>query len=372
MEVVKDKTSGRIESLQILRAFAFLGIFASHCGIASPGIGSWGSSVFFALSGFLMVYRYLGKDVDCTFKSCLLFSINKVSKLYYLHIITMIASLMFPVFFHGSSILEQIAKNYRAIILHISLLQSWIPQSNYYFSLNGPSWFLSDCLFIYAVFPLILFLIKKLKTKQQAGICLIIIYILHLVFGYGLRSIHLLDGFSDNFVKWAIYINPIYRLGDFIIGGLLGCIYEFECRRCNKDCPSMIQYTILELFSLFLFIISRMIVTGIITGFFRTWWFMYSGLYIPSNLLFIWVFAFKRGVITRTIQYKFLHFIGNVSMYAYLIHGIVIGYLQKIWFLVFQNNITRFYLIVLSLSVTCILSVLFEKHNKDVLNRIKI
>ena len=46
----------RLDSLQGLRAFAFLGIFLGHCGIGSAA--GMSVCVFFVLSGFLMIYNY--------------------------------------------------------------------------------------------------------------------------------------------------------------------------------------------------------------------------------------------------------------------------------------------------------------------------
>lgn len=51
----------KIQSLQGLRAVAFIFILISHCGINFGGFGEWGVSVFFILSGFLMSYNYVGK-----------------------------------------------------------------------------------------------------------------------------------------------------------------------------------------------------------------------------------------------------------------------------------------------------------------------
>lgn len=50
----------RLNSLQGLRAVAFMGVFLGHCGIGSGG--GMGVSVFLVLSGFLMIYNYYQKD----------------------------------------------------------------------------------------------------------------------------------------------------------------------------------------------------------------------------------------------------------------------------------------------------------------------
>ena len=49
----------KIESLQGLRALAFLGVFASHTYLKSFRFtGAWGVSVFFMLSGFFYAFRF--------------------------------------------------------------------------------------------------------------------------------------------------------------------------------------------------------------------------------------------------------------------------------------------------------------------------
>ena len=50
----------QIESLQILRAIAFLEIFLGHCGITFF-TGAFGVSIFIVLSGFCMALNYLPK-----------------------------------------------------------------------------------------------------------------------------------------------------------------------------------------------------------------------------------------------------------------------------------------------------------------------
>lgn len=162
--------SGHIESLQTVRALAFLGIFASHCGVTK--LGNWGVSVFFILSGFLMVYSYYNKPLNTSFKSCLAFSLKKIKKLYPLHILMMLTALVFVA---HSLILDYSVK--RVIlylgqtVLNVLLLQTWVPSESVYFSLNGVAWYLSVCLFIYACFPPILKRVRGGRYPQIAAYC---------------------------------------------------------------------------------------------------------------------------------------------------------------------------------------------------------
>ena len=90
----------RIDSLQAVRALAFLGIFLSHSDItAFSSGGAWGVSVFLILSGFLMYYSYYGDNrvQNLGLKYSIRFGISKIKKLYPLHIVTMISALPFMI-----------------------------------------------------------------------------------------------------------------------------------------------------------------------------------------------------------------------------------------------------------------------------------
>ena len=79
----------RLDNLQGLRAIAFVLIFLSHCGIGD--LARWSVTLFFVLSGFLMVYNYFSRDtVACSIKQNVLFSYKKINKLFWLHLIMLL------------------------------------------------------------------------------------------------------------------------------------------------------------------------------------------------------------------------------------------------------------------------------------------
>lgn len=138
---------GKIYSLQALRGIAFLGVFGCHVGFID--LGAWGVSVFFILSGFVMYYKYNDKELKCGILKNLLFSIRKIRKLYFLHIITMIFALLIDKF------------SIREIVLNILLVQTWVPDTRVAFSLNSVAWYLSVSFFLYFLFPYILCYIRN-------------------------------------------------------------------------------------------------------------------------------------------------------------------------------------------------------------------
>ena len=112
----------------------------------------------------------------------------------------------------------------KMILINILLIQSWIPDMNVYFSLNGVSWYLSACVFIYAMFPLVLSFIRK--TSKYSIVFIICIYFLQIIIGIGITMYPVQELFNNfDIIHWTTYICPLFRLGDFVIGGYLGYLF---------------------------------------------------------------------------------------------------------------------------------------------------
>ena len=87
----------KITAIQGLRAIAFLAIFLSHTGLGNLGcLGAWGVSVFFVMSGFLMILSYMSKDD--TPPVSLKFAWNKIRPLYPLHILMMLLAAVYAAY----------------------------------------------------------------------------------------------------------------------------------------------------------------------------------------------------------------------------------------------------------------------------------
>ena len=72
----------KIESIQALRALAFLGIFLSHAR-APVSWAQLGVSVFFVLSGCLMTCNYYDKEMEISIKKNSIFAIKKLVNYIY-------------------------------------------------------------------------------------------------------------------------------------------------------------------------------------------------------------------------------------------------------------------------------------------------
>lgn len=309
-------TKNKILSLQAVRALAFLGIFTFHC--KTTELGMWGVSVFLVLSGFLMAYAYYDKPLDSSVKGCVTFSIKKIKKLYPLHLLLMLIAAIAAAYGLLSNFSIKHAILYIGnLFLNVTLLQSWIPSSAVYFSLNGVAWYLSVCLFIYALFPIIIKYIKKLNYKK-ALLVAIGIYLLQIIIGVATQSVNIPYEHFDNFSKWLTYIAPIFRLGDFVIGCCLCNFYINKKMSISKLLASCFEI---------LTVIATIIVVYIYAhkiGLLGSEWFRCTLLFTPTSACLVYLFAINKGILSKILTCKPLIYIGNVSAYTFLIHNVVL------------------------------------------------
>ena len=343
-----DRQTDRIVSLQALRALAFFAIFASHCNADWGYWGPWGVSIFIVLSGFLMAQSYKEKPLPRSIKEAALFSVNKLKKLYPLHIFMMIASLPFVIvlLFKGD-FFKELMKLCIQIIMNTFLVQSWFPKSIAYFSLNGVAWYLPVCLFVYFMFPFVYSGLKELKMNQIL-ICAIFVYILQIVVALGASFLNVPEALSDNFVKWVTYICPLYRFGDFVIGICLGLAY------LNRKKYSSRVFSVIALLVVVLTVGTYYVYTNSV-GMLGSEAVRYCLLFTPISVILIWIFAVNTDIISNRTASKPLIYIGNISASLFLIHQLVIRYIDVISSRIFHVNINLDIKIVLAfvLSVIC-------------------
>ena len=317
---------GRIDSLQAVRALAFLGIFVSHSELSSQ-LGAWGVSVFFVLSGFLMVFTYAGKELATSPRDAFRFSVGKIKKLYLLHIVMMAVAIPWEIKKSG---LETSARAVGLwlikIISSVSLLQSWVPTWTVFGSFNGVAWFLSAMFFIYFVFPFILKRIRSYTNVVNAVKAMLVTYGLMIAFTFATRNVVIISTYPDN-CYWTAYTFPVLRIGDFILGCNLGWLY---LNRYDRNKTKSISATIAEILIFVLIGISAYIYSSqkILIG---QNWFKYTNLWIPTSILLVWLFAVNKGKVSRVMTNNITIWIGNISPITFLIHGMVIIYVRIIF-----------------------------------------
>ena len=185
-----------IETLQALRFIFVLMIFMSHFtykGIcAFDAGGDCGVSFFFILSGFVLSLGYGSRIREGTF-SYGRFMQRRLWKIYPLHLLCL---LFFLVASRSDFDLT--------VLFNALLLQSWVPDPNYYFSCNSVSWFLSSLLFCYLVFPFAYRRMSVWLTLVVFSACVLTYFVV-----------------PEEKVNAILYVYPLVRFVDFYIGMLL-------------------------------------------------------------------------------------------------------------------------------------------------------
>lgn len=201
-----------INSLQSLRGIFAIFIFFHHYHFRDfnnffPAGGDCGVAFFFILSGFVLCAGYQDRILErrITFKT---FIHKRIIKLYPLHLLCFIWAWGLNRFSIPAGVEIQ-------WIFNFFLIQSWIPESSFYFSGNAVGWCLSDIIFFYISFPLLIYLINRYKKSFltiSLSMCLIWICVSPYI---PLEYRHAI-----------IYINPLTRLLDFLLGIILYQIFH--------------------------------------------------------------------------------------------------------------------------------------------------
>lgn len=201
-----------ISSLQSLRFIFAIMIFLHHFNVNGEGLfsagGSCGVSFFMILSGFVMSAGYGDKVLSSSFNGKL-FALKRLVRLYPLHLLCLLGFLVVHYFCLSVS-------QYAVLIPNVLLIQSWIPIKDFYFSGNAVSWCLSDMLFFYVMFPLLIRWMSECSRK-----CLIFAGILAMLF-----YVIVVFVIPESYCHPLLYIFPLLRLFDFIIGILLFKLYH--------------------------------------------------------------------------------------------------------------------------------------------------
>lgn len=297
-----------IKPLTSLRAFFALWVFLSHLSfIKDDELLGWlhsfffegflGVSFFFMLSGFVLSYAYSEKiQLNQISKRDYIWA--RIARIYPLHLITAIIAL--PVFLYAN------LKNgdylqLLVIPVNISLIQSWIPHRNVYFSLNAPSWSISNEFFFYLLFP---YLTLKL-TNNKLNLVVALLFIL------APTIIHLMP---ESQMHALIYINPLFRLSDFILGIFVYSLYRSKrLDPRNSIAGSWYEVGVVAVFMSFIFFHEHVPIA-----------YRYSFFYWLPMLFIILVFSYSKGFLSKFISHKAFILLGEISFAFYLIHYQVI------------------------------------------------
>lgn len=306
-----------IKPLTSLRFIFALMIFGHHISFVTNGnspIFGWlytkvlwqgniGVSFFFLLSGFILAYTYQKRILSRTIKLKHFF-LARVARIYPLHILTLLLSLPLALEHFTNST----SRNILILLSNVTLTQSLIPIDDFYFSINSVAWSISNEMTFYTLFPLLIFGISYLLNKKL-GIALIIPLIL-------MPFLIFIIPETDKY--WFFYINPFFRIFDFIIGIILYNLFL----KINLS-KLKVNFTLMECCSLLALVVFFLFYNKVPEE------LRYSIYYwIPMSFIIL-AFSFKNGALSKLLSNKFLIKLGEISFGFYMVHQLILKYILK-------------------------------------------
>ncbi|MBU6267143.1 MAG: acyltransferase [Sphingomonadales bacterium] len=300
--------SVRLEQLTALRFFAALAVLASHLWIlaetANPlqglakGLfaeGFAGVSFFFMLSGYILSHSYGGRLRDGTI-SREEYWVLRVARIGPLH---WLIGLPFAVTAGWAAL--------PVSVVNMAMLQSCVPAEHWYFSLNEPSWSLSDELFFYTCFGWLAFWPLRRVGLLAGALLALATGVAWLRTAQGQGAIHAGDAMT--LTHWLTYINPLTRLLDFTAGML---VYRLPRPTLPRG-----QGTLLEAAALAALLGALALFPAL--GMAEAWRMQLA--YLAPIALLIWSFGLGRGALSRALANAgWLVLLGDASFALYLLH----------------------------------------------------
>lgn len=302
----------RIESLTSLRFFAALLVLVSHLRFLTDSDSSmvklvydkllWegyiGVTFFFILSGFILCHAYEARLRIGQIGFWQYFT-ARIARIYPLHLLTLVLAIpLVTLLLPGST------ESFWTFLANGLLIQSYFPERNIHFTANIPSWSLSDEMFFYVLFPLLIKVPMRLLWLLIAGLI-------------GWQVMIGLSEFSEQRKHFYNYVFPLARLLDFCVGIVLYRWFRRPEQSLGRWAGSLLQ--LLALVSLAVFFLAK----GIIPQAYR-----YDIYYIAPMAAVIYTFARFPGVLSEALGHRWLILLGEASFALYLTHHLVIRYTE--------------------------------------------
>ena len=288
---------------------------------------------FFILSGFGMMYGNLLKikDEELSIPSItdgLKYAINHIKKISPTYLATILFGLIIVVvkeLIANTVSIKFCIKQIIQLIINISLLQSATAMTFFTHAYNGAAWFLSSLFCIYLVSPFFIVLFRKISRSLKSDLLFMCLNIFLIIVLSGLFTIienkcQQINGIPE--INGLVYSSPYRRLFYVLLG--MNIAMFFSRLKERIDISKRIA-TILEIIISLLAIVHYFILRIYIKN--------YSYCMIIDMvilILFFIIFAFDKGIISDLLGKPFMQTLGNMAMYIFLIHFVLIQHFYTV------------------------------------------
>lgn len=299
--------------IQGWRAIAILMIFLAHTRTfiiedltLFSDFGEKGVYIFIVISGVLLYQNSQTKNYAGSLKDGIKYALRKVKVLYPMHIC------LWLIMFLVTTTKDNLIRNIIFSLFNVTLTQSFIPFSGVINSFNGPSWYLSMCLLLWMLTPLFIKSATSLRSKN-GQIAAKSFAILLFIWVLWLNGAHLLMRIIENnitfinidwFERWLVYSCPVL---DFLIFA----IAYWGCELFSG------KHSRFKLVISIIVIAGSIAIKGNIPLFYN----------IPFVVAIIYIITYsidnQDTYFNKILCLDSIVFIGNISPYFFLIHGVV-------------------------------------------------
>lgn len=259
--------------------------------------GFVGVSLFFVLSGFILVHVYAGEGRAPAIDR-LAFWRARFARVYPAYAVALLFAL--PVFIARRHEFEPL---WASVLSAPLLLQSWHPHTAC--AWNCPGWSLSAEAFFYAMFPFLIAPLARLSVRalRWVGLAAIAAALLPPL-AYALLAPHGMSG-VETASPWlhVVMYDPALRLPEFVIGMVAGCLWA---RGAMPRLPAG---------AVLLAIVAVLALGDRLPFVLRV-----SGLLTPLFALLVVALADARGLAARALSTGLMIELGEASYALYLVH----------------------------------------------------
>ena len=316
--------SRKLDQLTSLRFFAALMIVVHHsAGLFGTGetkvnFGQ-GVSFFFVLSGFILTYVYPQLE---GFAAVRKFWRARVARIWPAHAAALVL---------GAVLVGYPSWSASTLLANVTMVQSWLGMSTYYFSYNAVSWSISTEFFFYLVFPLLILRWDRTwwwKLPLVLGVLLGLFAYSNSV-GLPVYGDPAIDGQGTWLTQHGlIYIHPVARLFEFTSGMCIALAWR---RTKDREFGAGLG-TALEVVALLLCVASMAYMNRIAALGGQTFigdagrmWLTHAGSMFAFGAL-IYVCALGRGRVSRLLALPGIVLLGEISYSMYLVHKLLLRY----------------------------------------------
>ena len=358
-EEIKHIKQNKLDLLQALRALAALLVVIDHSIltlISKAGFsiedtfiekfvgsfGTFGVSVFFAISGFIMIHtNRKGFGSRSNAADFLVRRFVRVVPLYWLTMFIYILKLTYQ---NNPPSMEYIFKSF--------LFIPYLDADNIFSPIYGLGWTLNYEMFFYAIFAFSMILSFK------KGVFCFFAFFLLITFSHNYMSKPVGNGFTVLIYFWT---DPIILY--FMMGAFIGLLH-----------PKFIKLGFINKYSFllgFILIIILMACLFVTIKQFSFNSFMYFTSMMICTLLVIMLCILGKDRNQKSIFSNMLCFLGDASYSIYLTHSFLIGPSARVWSLYFSNEFWPVFILLMLCGASILGGVVHVYIEKKIASRLK-